>query len=173
MNEALDGIFLIQGAQEPPGNSCQKPSRMRILFEGGETMADNGLVTTLSANSVPQTVQQLISSVTSKGMTVFATIDHGANAKEAGFAMKPTVLVIFGNPKAGTPLMIDKPTISLDLPVKVLIWEDDDAKVWLTYTETAWLARRHNLSESSQPIIQAIAEGIRLVVSEASRPTQL
>ena len=81
--------------------------------------------------------------------------------------MNPTVLVIFGNPKVGTPLMIDKPIISIDLPLRALVWEDDGVKVWLTYDEPGWLAQGHGLTESSNPIVAAIVSGMKRVTDEA------
>jgi uncharacterized protein (DUF302 family) len=81
--------------------------------------------------------------VTSKGITVFARIDHAAGARTVGLALRPTELLIFGHPKAGTPLMQTHQTIGIDLPLKVLAWEDAAGKVWLSYDEPGWLAARH------------------------------
>src|SRR5580704_18845486 len=106
-------------------------------------MSDNGLITVPSAHSVKDALDRLEAHVKSKGMIVFARIDHAASAKEVGLALRPTVLLIFGNAKAGTPLMQAHQTIGIDLPLKVLAWEDAAGKVWLSYNDPAWLAARH------------------------------
>jgi uncharacterized protein (DUF302 family) len=83
--------------------------------------------------------------VAAKGMRIFARIDHGGEAKKAGLEMKPAVLLIFGNPTGGTPLMAARPTVAIDLPLKALAWEDADGKVWLTYNTTELLHERHGV----------------------------
>ena len=94
-------------------------------------MADNGLITIASAHSVKDTIDRLAADVTSKGMTVFARIDHAAGAQGAGLALRPTELLIFGNAKGGTPLMQSQQTIGIDLPLKALAFEDAAGAVWL------------------------------------------
>jgi len=110
-------------------------------------MTENGLVTLTSARGVEETIDRLVADVESKGMKVFARIDHAAGAKEAGMALRPTELVIFGNAKGGTPLMQARQTIGIDLPLKALAWEDAEGKTWLSYIEPAWLAQRHGESD--------------------------
>jgi uncharacterized protein (DUF302 family) len=106
-------------------------------------MADNGLVAVKSAHGVKDTIDRLASDVTAKGLTVFARIDHAQGAHEAGLALRPTELLIFGNAKGGTPLMQSRQTIGIDLPLKALAFEDADGTVWLCYNDPAWLAARH------------------------------
>ncbi len=106
-------------------------------------MTDNGLITLQSAFGAKETIDRLEAEVKSKGLTIFARIDHAAGAQEAGLPLRPTELLIFGNAKGGTPLMQATQTIGIDLPLKALAWEDADGKVWLSYNEPAWLARRH------------------------------
>ncbi len=106
-------------------------------------MTENGLITLPSTHGVKETVDRLVAEAAAEGMTVFARIDHAAGAKAVGMALRPTELVIFGNAKGGTPLMQASQTIGIDLPLKALAWEDADGKVWLSYNEPAWLARRH------------------------------
>jgi uncharacterized protein (DUF302 family) len=125
------------GAIEPYSHSI-----VRLRF-GVTAMADNGLITVPSAFGVKDAIDRLESHVRSAGMTVFARVDHAAGAKEAGLALRPTLLLIFGNAKAGTPLMQSQQTIGIDLPLKVLGWEDAAGKAWLTYNDPAWLATRH------------------------------
>jgi uncharacterized protein (DUF302 family) len=107
----------------------------------------NGLTTVPSAHSVKDTIDRLESEVKSKGMAVFARIDHGAGATAAGLTLRPTELLIFGNARGGTPLMQATQSIGIDLPLKALAWQDADGKVWLSYNEPAWLAHRHCLSD--------------------------
>ncbi|BCA52931.1 hypothetical protein W02_00710 [Nitrospira sp. KM1] len=109
--------------------------------------ADN-LITTASRYSVPETIDRIEKAVTAKGMTVFARIDHGLEATQVGLDMKPTVLLIFGNPKSGTALMVARPTAAIDLPMKALVWEDRNGKVWLTYNSPALLRERHGVAEN-------------------------
>jgi len=81
--------------------------------------------------------------------------------------MRPTELLIFGNPKAGSPLIVDKQTAGIDIPVKAVVWEDNESKVWLTYNDAEWMAQRHGLSEKSRQIIKAISDGMASVTKEA------
>jgi uncharacterized protein (DUF302 family) len=104
-----------------------------------------GLVNLPSHRSVDQTVEKLKGILRAKGVTLFALIDHSGEAEKAGLKMPPTKLVIFGNPKGGTPLMIAAPSIAIDLPLKILIWEDTQGKVWVTYNTPAYLQERHGL----------------------------
>lgn len=109
--------------------------------------ADNGLTTVPSSFSVAETVNRLEKLVKEKGITVFARIDHQAEAAKAGLTMKASQLLIFGNPKAGTPLMKAAPTTAIDLPLKALAWEDVDGKVWLSYNRPDFLKQRHGLND--------------------------
>ena len=104
-----------------------------------------GIVDKLSNHSVEETVDRLKSILQSKGVTLFDVIDHSGEAEKAGMKMPPTKLLIFGNPKAGTPLMLAAPSSAIDLPLKILIWEDAQGKVWVTYNSSAYLQQRHNL----------------------------
>ena len=99
-------------------------------------------------------------------MIVFARIDHAGNAAKKGMQLRPTELLIFGNPKAGTFLIQDKQTAGIDLPVKALAWQDESGKVWLTHINTRWIADRHDLSEKNIPVIRAIEDGISLICNE-------
>jgi uncharacterized protein (DUF302 family) len=131
-------------------------------------MADNGLITVASSFSVRETVERLISFATSHGLTVFARIDHADGAAQVGLPLRPTELVIFGHAKGGTPLMQDRQTAGIDLPLKVLAWEDADGKVWLTSNEAAWIAQRHGLGPASAQAVQAIAAGLAAAVKAAT-----
>jgi uncharacterized protein (DUF302 family) len=106
-------------------------------------MSENGLITLPSTHGAKETADRLASEVKAKGMTVFVRIDHAAGAKEAGMALRPTEVLIFGNARGGTPLMQANQTIGIDLPLKALVWEDAGGKVWLSYNDPVWLAQQH------------------------------
>ena len=114
----------------------------------------NGIVSKAGSHSVDETVEKLKSILHEKGIMLFALIDHSGEAEKMGMKMPPTKLLIFGNPKAGTPLMIASPTIAIDLPLKVLVWEDSSGKVWASYNSPAYLQARHNLPPN---LVQNIA----------------
>jgi uncharacterized protein (DUF302 family) len=109
-------------------------------------MADNGLTTVKSAHGVRDTIDRLAAHVTAKGMKVFARIDHAQGASDAGLALRPTELLIFGNAKGGTPLMQAVQTIGIDLPLKALVWQDASGETWLSLNDPVWLAARHGVS---------------------------
>lgn len=111
----------------------------------GTAHAGDNLIIKPSKYTVPDTIHRIEQAVTAKGMVIFARIDHAGEAKKAGLEMKPTELLIFGNPKGGTALMVAKPTAAIDLPMKALAWEDKDGKVWLTYNASTLLQERHGL----------------------------
>jgi uncharacterized protein (DUF302 family) len=108
-------------------------------------VTNNGIVNKPSHHSVDETLAKLQAILQAKGIAVFALVDHSGEAAKVGMKMRPTKLLIFGNPKGGTPLMLAAPTIALDLPLKILIWEDDQGKVWVSYNTTEYLAERHDL----------------------------
>jgi uncharacterized protein (DUF302 family) len=106
-----------------------------------------GIVNLRSNHSVDETVQKLKGILEAKRITLFVMVDHSGEAEKAGLKMRPTKLLIFGNPEAGTPLMIAAPSIALDLPLKILIWEDNDGQVWITYNSMDYLKERHSLPQ--------------------------
>ena len=109
------------------------------------TTADNGIVTLASNHSVDQTVESLKQILNAKGVNLFTLVDHSGEAAKVGLQMRPTKLLIFGSPKAGTPLMQAAPSLAIDLPLKILVWEDAQNKVWVSYNSPAYLQQRHNL----------------------------
>jgi uncharacterized protein (DUF302 family) len=115
------------------------------VYTGTALAAGGTVVTKASKYSVSETINRIEKAVTAKGMQIFARIDHGGEAKKVGLAMRPTELLIFGNPKGGTALMVAKPTAAIDLPMKALAWEDEDGKVWLTYNSPELLHERHGV----------------------------
>ncbi|MFI5117758.1 MAG: DUF302 domain-containing protein [Terriglobales bacterium] len=141
-------IYLVSvrgSAQSPSGSSedtSMTPSK------------GNGIIDTPSHHSVDQTVERLKGILQAKGVTLFALVDHSGEAEKVGMKMRPTKLLIFGSPKAGTPLMLAAPSIAIDLPLKILIWEDGQGKVWVSYNSPAYLQERHGLP---QELLQNIA----------------
>ena len=105
----------------------------------------DGVITTLSRRSVRDLIDQLAAFVESKGAVVYARIDHAANAQSVGLKLRPTEVLVFGHPEVGTALMQERQEIGLDLPLRVLAWEDENGEVWLTYDDDEWLAKRHRL----------------------------
>jgi uncharacterized protein (DUF302 family) len=116
--------------------------------------AENGIVSKPSAHSVDETVEKLKGILQAKGVMLFALVDHSGEAAKVGLKMPPTRLLIFGSPKAGTPLMLASPSVAIDLPLKILVSEDTSGKVWVSYNSPAYLKQRHNLP---QDLIQNIA----------------
>ena len=108
-------------------------------------MTENGMITILSQHSVDETVATVKKAMEAKGVKLFALVDHSGEAEKAGLEMRPTKLLIFGNPKAGTPLMVAVPSIAIDLPLKLLIAEDAEGKVWISYNAPAYIQARHHL----------------------------
>ena len=105
----------------------------------------NGIIDGPSNHSVDQTVERLKGILEENGATLFALVDHSGEAEKVGMKMRPTKLLIFGNPKGGTPVMLAAPSIAIDLPLKILIWEDDQRRVWLSYNSPMYLQERHSL----------------------------
>jgi uncharacterized protein (DUF302 family) len=114
----------------------------------------NGIVDELSHHSVVDTVDKLKGILLSKGVMLFAIVDHSGEAEKVGMKMRPTKLLIFGSPKAGTPLMQAAPSVAIDLPLKILVWEDEQGKVWVSFNSPAYLQQRHGIPPD---LIQNIA----------------
>ena len=108
------------------------------------TPVASGIESLPSKYSVDKTLERLQSILKEKGIAVFAVVDHSGEAAKVGMEMRPTKLVIFGNPKGGTPLMIAAPTVAIDLPLKALIWEDSDGNTWISYNSPEYLEQRHH-----------------------------
>jgi uncharacterized protein (DUF302 family)/uncharacterized membrane protein YidH (DUF202 family) len=124
-----------------------------------------GIVDKLSNHSVDQTVDRLKNILQSKGVTLFALIDHSGEAEKVGLKMPPTKLLIFGNPKGGTPLMLAAPSSAIDLPLKILIWQDAHGKVWVSYNSPEYLQQRHGFPTDLSPNI-AVVETLAAKASE-------
>jgi len=131
--------------------------------------ADDSFVQVRSNHSVTDTAARLEAVLLEKGMNVFARIDHAAGAAKAGMELSPTELVIFGNPKVGTPLMKCGPTVALDLPQKALIWEDESGQVWLAYNRPDYLAERHSLKGCDE-VLAKVSKALAAFADAATGP---
>lgn len=133
-------------------------------------MADAETLTVPCQGTVHEVMDHLAKELDAAGLTVFARIDHSANAAEVGIELRPTQLLIFGNPRAGTALMLDQQTAGIDLPFKALAWEDQTGHTWLTYPDPDSLARRHNLGRQSEPVLSAIRDGMAGFLKTITNP---
>jgi|SRR5271166_2795817 len=131
-------------------------------------MAADGLTTIRSNYGAEETINRLKAEVEAKGMTVFAQIDHAAGAAEVGLPLRPTELLIFGNAKGGTPLMQSVQTIAIDLPLKILVWQDASNNTWLSYNDPSWLAKRHGLGDETAATVSAVAATLNGVAKAAA-----
>jgi len=129
---------------------------------------DNGIVTIPAHQSVEKTVDKLKQILEAKGVKLFAVIDHSGEAEKAGLRMHDTKLLIFGNPKAGTPLMIASPSSAIDLPLKTLVWEDGEKRTWISYNSSEYLRARHGLSQELGANI-AVVEQLAAKAAESGR----
>ena len=116
----------------------------------------DGIIDKPGNHSVDETAEKLQAILRAKGIALFALVDHSGEAAKAGMKMRPTKLLIFGNPKAGTPLMQASPSVAIDLPLKILIWEDAAGKVWVSYNSSAYLRERHHLPEELERNIAVV-----------------
>jgi uncharacterized protein (DUF302 family) len=126
--------------------------------------AENGMLHLSSAYSVAETLLRLESVLKAKGLAIFCRVDHSGEAEKAGLKMNPTQLLIFGSPKAGTPVMVASPTLAIDLPLKALIWEDAGGKVWVSYNTPEYLKQRHNIPDELVKNIAGIGPLLESVV---------
>jgi len=117
---------------------------------------DNGIIDARSQHSVEQTVERLTALLLAKGVTLFALVDHSGEAAKIGITMPPTKLLIFGTPKAGTPLMLAAPSVAIDLPLKILVSEDAQGRAWLSYNSPAYLQERHGVPQGLLPNIAVV-----------------
>jgi uncharacterized protein (DUF302 family) len=131
-------------------------------------MPDNGLITLPSVHDHRTTLERLLSGLEGKGVTIFARIDHAAGADSIGLALRPTMLVVFGNPLAGTPLMQAAQTAGIDLPLKALVWEDADGTVKLSYNDPSWIANRHALGGKASQAVAAMTAALQAFARAAT-----
>jgi uncharacterized protein (DUF302 family) len=132
-------------------------------------MPNNGLVSVQSRVSANETLERLLVALATRKLTVFARVDHAAGAASVGLPLRPTELVMFGNPKGGTAPMQDQQSAGIDLPLKALIFEDAEGKAWLTYNDPAWIVERHGLGAASAAAVTAMAELLGAIAREATQ----
>jgi len=140
-----------------------------VLADLSPTPDGNGLISIKSNHNVKSTTDKLVNVLEKKGMTVFARINHTEGAQKVGKVLRPTELVIFGNPKVGTPLMQCQQSVAIDLPQKALIWEDEKGMVWLSYNDPTYIAKRHNLKQCEQ-VIAKISKALSNFSFAATQP---
>ena len=142
---------------------------LAVIFSSSSVLADNGLISIKSAHDVKTTADRLENVLKEKGMTVFDRINHSAGAEKVGKQLRPTELVIFGNPKVGTPLMQCSQSMAIDLPQKALIWQDESGQVWFSYNNPEYLAQRHNI-HGCEAVIATIKNVLAKFGKKATAP---
>jgi uncharacterized protein (DUF302 family) len=133
-------------------------------------MTIDGLITIRSGNGPKMTADRLEAEVRSKGLTLFARIDHAAGASAVGLELRPTEVLIFGNAKGGTPLMQAAQTMGIDLPLKALVWQDAAGDTFLSYNDPAWLAKRHGLSGAGETMVGNLSAALQALAHAATTP---
>jgi uncharacterized protein (DUF302 family) len=136
--------------------------------EENMAMAESGLVTLTSTHDFGTTLARLVAALEAKGITIFARIDHAAGAASVGLPLRPTTLLAFGNPAAGTPLMQAAQTAGIDLPLKALVWQDADGSVRLSYNDPSWVAVRHAIGGAVDPAVTAMRAGLEALARHAT-----
>jgi uncharacterized protein (DUF302 family) len=131
-------------------------------------MSADGLITVSSSFGPEETMKRLEAEVRAKGMTIFARVDHAASAAEAGLPLRPTDLLIFGAARGGTPLMQAAQTIGIDLPLKALVWQDEEGKTFLSYNDPAYLAHRHGLADQVKPVVDTMTAVMKAIAAKTT-----
>jgi len=153
-------VYLISvrgSAQATRGNiSRNNEEKPMTSIASMSPIADNGMINKASNHSVGDTVEKLKGILQAKGVTLFALVDHSGEAEKVGMKMRPTKLLIFGNPKGGTPIMLAAPSAAIDLPLKILVWEDAQGKIWASYNSPAYLQQRHGIPQDLLPNIAVV-----------------
>jgi uncharacterized protein (DUF302 family) len=139
-----------------------KASRARATMTDGLTIVPSNF-------GAKETMDRLEAEVKAKGLTVFARVDHAAGAAAVGMPLRPTELLIFGNAKGGTPLMQANQTTGIDLPLKALVYQDEDGKVWLAYNNPGWIAQRHGLGTNVGANVQGLTKALDALAAQATK----
>jgi uncharacterized protein (DUF302 family) len=135
-------------------------------------MAPEGVVTIPSNFGPRETIERLKVEIAAHGLDLFAEIDHAQNAKEAALTLPPETVLVFGNAKAGTPLMQANQAAGIDLPLKALVWLDAAGKTWISYSDPVWIAKRHGLPAGLMPIAEKMRDGLEAIAGNAAGPVQ-
>jgi uncharacterized protein (DUF302 family) len=136
-----------------------------------ETLTPDGLTMCASSFGPKETLDRFAAAVTNRGMAILVRIDHAASAAQAGLELRPTAVLIFGNPKAGTPLMQATQTMGIDLPLRALVWQDENSRTWLAYNDPKWLAKRHG-ADADEDILSAMTSALAAVAAQATIQTR-
>jgi uncharacterized protein (DUF302 family) len=147
---------------------AQALNALALLAATYTAVAADGLVQTQSPASVQETMDRLEQLVEARDLTVFARIDHAAGAAKIGQTLRPSQLLIFGNPRGGTPFMQCAQSIGIDLPLKALVWEDDEGKVWIGYNDPAFIAQRHGVPDC--PVVKKLTVALQRLTTDAVAP---
>ena len=131
-------------------------------------MAAEGLITLRSNYGPKETMDRLEAEVKAKALTVFAHVDHAEGAAAVGLPLRPTDLLIFGNARGGTPMMQSVQTMGIDLPLKILVWQDETGNTWLSYNDPSWLAKRHGTGRDTEPTIAALSGALKALAKGAA-----
>jgi uncharacterized protein (DUF302 family) len=156
------------GFARPVATAAALALAAMVWLWGVNAMAVDGLNTRRSSFGPEETMKRLEAEVTAKGLTVFAHVDHAAGAAAVGLQLRPTDLLIFGNAKGGTPLMQSVQSIGIDLPLKMLVWQDADGVTWLSYNDPSWLAHRHGLDEATKATVNALTSALNAIATKAT-----
>ena len=159
-------IYLISvrdSAHATPGNISGNKEETPVTSMA--PIADHGIISKASNHSVDETVEKLKGVLQAKGVTLFALVDHSGEAEKAGLKMRPTKLLIFGSPKGGTPVMVAAPSAAIDLPLKILVWEDSAGRVWASYNSPSYLQQRHSIPQELLQNI-SVAEALAAKATE-------
>jgi uncharacterized protein (DUF302 family)/uncharacterized membrane protein YidH (DUF202 family) len=158
----------------PPSGYRERSHTMRADISSSDPstpapaeLAASGLVSVPSRHTAAQTLERLEAVLKQKGIHLFARIDHAAGAATAGLALRPTTVLLFGNPQAGTPLMQSQQTTGIDLPLKALVWEDEAGRAWLTYNDPRYLAERHGVHDHAETV-QAMTAALQALARAAT-----
>ncbi len=135
--------------------------------QGSNAMTADGLITSSSEFDPHETMDRVAAAVTKRGITILARIDHAAAAAKVGLKLRPTEVLIFGNPVTGTPLMQAAQTIGIDLPLKMLVWQDEAGKTWVAYNDPRWLAKRHGIESVVAQNLEGMAAALAAIAKEA------
>ncbi|MCK1363977.1 DUF302 domain-containing protein [Bradyrhizobium sp. 62] len=135
-----------------------------------QAMAVDGLITIRSSFGPEETMKRLEAEVMAKGLKIFAHVDHAAGAAAAGLPLRPTNLILFGNARGGTPLMQQSQTSGIDLPLKALVWQDEQGATWLSYNDPAYLAGRHGIGEPAKAAIVAMTAALHAIATKVTAP---
>lgn len=133
-------------------------------------MSVEGVITRESQSGPAETVARLVAAIEARGLTLFARIDHAAGAAAAGLALRPTELLIFGNARAGTPLMQEQQLLGLELPLRTLVWQDDALRTWISCPDLAWLAQRYAMPPGAASAVTALAAALEALITRSINP---